>query len=179
MPSISPIKKSPVTQYLQRNKFHVTKEDYRPGLRRYTQFFYGENGDYLGEMMLTPKGLYGTEIHKLIFEEKLKPLFREYTRVKAKMASFWSKRDKEVDEYLPIAYTTTRISIDLKNKTQTTQVIERVLEQEPKLIQEVKEKYGSDIYEYDNQIFKYKIKSVNEEIKPYKWNKYHKYNVFI
>jgi hypothetical protein len=179
MPKVPPITKSPVTEYLLKNKFFTVKEETLPGTRHYTQFFYGENEDYLGEMMIQPKGWFDAEVHKIIFEEKLKPIFREYTRIKTKMASFWSKKNKEIDEYLPIAYTTTKVIIDLKNKTQTKKIIERVLENEPVLIQEVKEKYGTNVYDIDNQIFKYKIKSVTEETKPYKWNKYHKYNVFV
>lgn len=178
MASVSPIKKSPITQYLRDNNYFIKRENDKLGRNHYS-YFYGANGDYLGEMTIHPKGFYDCEVHKLIFEEKLKPIFREYTRVKAKMASFWSKTNKEIDEYLPIAYTTTRVTIDLKNNTQTKQVIERALEKEPVLIQEVKEKYGTNVYEFENQDFKYKIKSVTEETKPYKWNKYHKYNVFI
>lgn len=179
MPKVPPITKSPITEYLLKNKFHAIKEDSFPYAKHCNQHFYGENGNYLGEMMIHPKGWYDAEVHKLIFEDKLKPIFKEYTRIKSKMASFWSKNKKEIDEYLPIAYTTTRVTIDLKNKTQTTKIIERVLENEPVLIQEVKEKYGRNVYEIENQIFKYKIKSVTEETKPYKWNKYHKYNVFV
>jgi len=179
MPKVPPITKSPITEYLLKNKFHSIKEDCLQGTRHHSQHFYSEGGNYLGEMMIKPRGWYDTEVHKLIFEEKLKPIFREYTRVKSKMASFWSKNNKEIDEFLPIAYTTTRVTIDLKNKTQTKQIIERVLENEPVLIQEVKEKCGIDVYEFENQQFKYKIKSVTEETKPYTWNKYHKYNIYI
>lgn len=177
MPSVSPIKNSPVTQYLRANNYCIKHEKDKLGRNSYS-YFYGANGDYLGEMIIHPKGWYEREVHKLIFEEKLKPIFREYTRVKAKMASFWSKTNKEIDEFLPIAYTTTRVTIDLKNKTQTKQVIERALEKEPVLIQGVKEKYGTNVYEFENQPFKYIIKSVTEETKPYEWNKYHKYNIF-
>ena len=179
MPNVSPITQSPITKYLLKNKYNVVKADYRIGARRYSQYFYGKDGDYLGEMLLSPKGDYGTEVHKLIFEEKLKPIYREYTRVKPQMASFWSKENRDIDEYLPIAYTTERVTIDLKNNTQTQLIIKRVLEQEPKLIQEVKEKYGINVYELENQTFKYKIQSVTEETKPYKWGKYSKYNAFI
>ena len=177
MPSVSPIKRTPITQYLRDNNYFVKHEKDKIGRNNYS-YFYGANGDYLGEMTIRPKG-YGLEISKLIFEEKLKPIFREYTRVKAKMASFWSKTNKEIDEFLPIAYTTERITIDLKNKTQTKRVIERVLENTPVIIQEVKENYGINVYELENQTFKYKIKSITEETKPYKWNKYHKYNIFV
>ena len=178
MPSVSPIKKSPITQYLRNNKYFVKHDKDKIGRNNYS-YFYGANGDYLGEMTIHPKGLYEREIHKLIFEEKLKPVYREYTKVKAKMASFWSKTNKETDEYLPIAYTTTRVTIDLKNKTQTKQVIERELVQQPDLIQEVQEKYGINVYEFENQQFRYKIKSVTEETKPYEWGKYSKYNAFV
>lgn len=177
MPSVSPIKKSPVTQYLRDNRYFIKQEKDKIG-RNNCSYFYASNGDYLGEMTIHPKGLYEREISKLMFEEKLKPIFREYTKIKVKMATFWSKTNKEIDEYLPIAYTTTRVTIDLKNKTQTKQVIERTLENEPVLIQEVKEKYGTNVYEYEKQEFKYKIKSLTEETKPYKWGKYSKYGVF-
>lgn len=178
MPSVSPIKKSPVTQYLLDNKYFVKHEKDKIGRNNY-YYFFGANNDYLGEMTIHPKGMHELEVHKLMFKEKLKPIFREYTRIKAKMGSFWSKDSIEKDEYLPTGYTTTRITIDLENKTQTMQVIERVLEQEPKLIQGVKEKYGTNAYELENQVFKYKIKSVTEETKPYKWGKYSKYNIFV
>ena len=177
MPSVMPIKKSPITQYLLNNKYCVKHEKDKIGRNNYAYFF-GANGDYLGEMTIHPKGFYEKEVHKLIFEEKLKPIFREYTRVKAKMASFWSKANKELEEYLPVAYTTTRVTIDLKNKTKTVQVVERTLENEPILMQEVKEKCGINVYELENQQFKYKIKSVTEETKPYKWGKYSKYGEF-
>ena len=177
MPSVSPITKSPVTKYLQDNKFIAKKGE---GLARneYT-YFYGENGDYLGEMVVHPKGIFDCEISKLIFREKLKPIFREYTRIKAKMRDFWYKGNMDNCEYKPIAYTTTRVTIDLKKSAQTKQVIERILEQEPVLIPEVKEKYGINAYKLENQEFKYIIKSVTEETKPYKWGKYSKYNVFV
>ena len=177
MPKVSPIKKSPITQYLQDSNYFVKHEKDKIGRNNYS-YFYGANGDYLGEMTIHPKGFYGKEINKLIFEEKLKPIYREYTRIKAKMATFWSNGNSETDEYLPIAYTTTRVTIDLKNKTQTKQVIERVLENEPVLNKDIKEKSGMNIYELDNQIFKYKIASVTEETKPYKWGKYSKYNAY-
>jgi len=177
MPSVSPITKSSVTKYLLKNKFHAVKQDSNPFWKHHDLYFYGENGNYLGEMTINPKN-YGIEVHKLIFGEKLKPIFREYTRVKPKMASFWSKENKDIDEYKPIAYTATRVTIDLKNKTQTKQVIEHVLEQEPVPIGGIKERYGINVYEWENQTFKYKIKSVTEETKPYKWGKYSKYNVF-
>ena len=177
MPSVSPIKKSPVTKYLLKNNYVAKKGD---GLarNRYT-YFYGKNGDYLGEMVVHPKGIYDCEISKLIFQEKLKPIFREYTRISAKMHTFWSKNNPDTDEFLPVAYTTTRVVIDLKNKTQTKQIIERVLEKEPVLIKDAKEKYGIDVYEFENQPFKYKVQSVTEETKPYKWNKWHKYNIYV
>ena len=177
MPSVSPITKSPITEYLLKNKFHAVKQDNNPLWKHHNLYFYGENKDYLGEMIFNPKG-HGIEIHKLIFQEKLKPIFREYTRISAKMRSFWSKNNSDTDEFLPIAYTTTRVVIDLKNKTQTKQVIERVLEKEPVLIKDVKEKYGIEVYEFENQQFKYKVQSVTEETKPYKWNKYHKNNIY-
>lgn len=177
MPSVSPIKKSPVTRYLRNNKYFVKHEKEKVGRNNYS-YFYAQNGDYLGEMTIHPKGYYECEISKLIFKEKLKPIFREYTTIKTKMATFWDKENPDTDEYKPIAYTTTRVTIDLKKKTQTKQVIERVLEQKPTLIKRIKEKYGINIYELKNQIFKYKIQSVTEETKPYTWGKYSKYGVF-
>lgn len=177
MPSVMPIKKSPITQYLLNNKYCVKHEESKIGRNNY-YYFYGANNDYLGEMTIHPKGYYELEVSKLIFKEKLKPIFREYTRIRTKMASFWDKENPDTDEYKPIAYTTTRVTIDLKKKTKTKQVIERVLEQEPVLHKGIKEKYGINIYELKNQTFKYKIKSVTEETKPYKWGKYSKYGEF-
>ena len=176
MPSVSKINKSTITKYLQANKFRIEKGAER-NLRN--MYFYGENGDYLGTMTVHPKSFNEVEVSKLIFKEKLKPIFREYTRVKNKMGTFWSMNDKNTDEYLPIGSTTTRVTIDLQNKTQTKTIIERVLEQEPKLIQDVYEKYNTRIYELEGQEFKYKIKSITEETKPYKWNKWHKYNIYV
>ena len=71
MPSVSPITKSSVTKYLLKNKFHAVKQDSNPFWKHHDLYFYGENGDYLGEMMVHPKEG-GIEVHKLIFEEKLK-----------------------------------------------------------------------------------------------------------
>ena len=130
-------------------------------------FFYGENDGYLGTMNVKPRGFHEVEVSKLIFKEKLKPIFREYTLVKNKMCNFWSTKDKNIDEYLPIGSTTTRVTIDLQNKTQTKTIIERVLEQEPKLIQDVYKKYDIEAYELEGQKFKYKIKSITEKTKPY------------
>lgn len=177
MPSVSKINKSPITKYLQANKFRVEKSAER-NLR--DMYFYGENGDYLGTMALNHKG-YGLEVFKLIFEDKLKPVLREYTLIKNKMADFCFSNnfDYNKSKFLPIASTTTRVVIDIKNKTQTKTVIERELEQEPKLIQDVYEKYNTKVYELEGQKFKYKIKSITEETKPYKWNKWHKYNVYV
>jgi len=176
MPSVSRISKSPITKYLKANKYRVEKSA-RRNLR--DMYFYGENGDYLGTMTVHPKGFNEVEVSKLIFKEKLKPIFKEYTQIKNKMGTFWSMKDKNIDEYLPIGSTTTRVTIDLQNKTQTKMIIERELEQEPKLIQDVYEKYNTKVYELEGQKFNYKIKSITEETKPYKWNKWHKYNVYV
>ena len=176
MPSVSKINKSPITKYLQANKFRAEKSNKR-NLRN--MYFYGENGDYLGEMTVHPRGFNEVDVSKLIFKEKLKPIFREYTRFKNKMGTFWSLKDKNINEFLPIGSTTTRVTIDLENKTQTKTIIERELEQEPKLIQDVYEKYNTKVYELEGQKFKYKIKSITEETKPYEWKKWHKYNIYI
>lgn len=180
MPSVSKISKSPITKYLSNKNFHAIRQDNNPNRKHHDLYFYSKDNDYLGEMMINQKGQ-GIEVHKLIFKEKLKPVFREYTRVKNKMAEFWSskKPDFENYEYLPIGFTTTRVTIDLENKTQTKTIIERVLEQEPQLIQKVYEKYGIKAYELNGQTFKYKIDSITEETKPYKWNKLHKYNIYL
>ena len=176
MPSVSPVKKSPIAKYLQKNNYRIEKND-----KRYIRelYFYSENNDYLGTMVIHPRGFHEIEISKLIFKEKLQPIFREYTQIKNKMGTFWSLKDKNTDEYLPIGSTTTRVTIDLQNKTQTKTVIERGLEKSPKLIQDVYEKYGTKVYELEGQEFKYKIKSVTEETKPYIWNKWHKYNIYV
>lgn len=180
MPSILPIKKSPVTKYLRANGFHAVKQDNNLYCKHHDLYFYSKDDDYLGEMMINRKSN-RIEINKLIFKEKLKPIFKEYTQVKNKMAEFWSssKPDFENNEFLPISSTTTRVTIDLENGTQTKTIIERILEQEPKLIKEVYEKYGIKAFELDGQTFKYKIKSVTEETKPYKWNKLCKYNIYL
>ena len=176
MPSVSPIKKSPITKYLQDNNYRIEKNKER---YIHEMYFYAKNGDYLGTMVVHPRGYHEVEVSKLIFKEKLKPIFREYTRIKNKMGTFWNLKDKNIDEFLPIASTTTKVTIDLQSKTQTKTIIERVLEKAPKLIQDAHEKYGIDVYELEGQEIKYKIKSVTEETQPYEWNKWHKYNVYI
>ena len=178
MLSVSKINKSPITKYLSNKKFHAIKQDNNPYRKHRDLYFYSKDNDYLGEMMINQKGQ-GIEVHKLIFKEKLKPIFREYTQIKNKMGTFWSMKDKNIDEYLPIGSTTTRVTIDLENRTKTKTIIERELEQEPKLIQDVYEKYNTRVYELEGQKFNYKIKSITEETKPYKWNKWQKYNVFF
>ena len=180
MLNVSQINKSPITKYLLGKKFYAVKQDNNPYRIHHDLYFYGKDNEYLGEMLVNQKG-HGIEINKLIFNGKLKPIYREYTIIKNKMAEFWSsdRPDPEKDKFLPISSTTTKVVIDLENKTQTKSVIERELEQEPKLIQEVLDKGGIKVYELEDQSFKYKIKSITEEVKPYKWNKWQKYNVYF
>jgi hypothetical protein len=104
------------------------------------------------------------------------------------MGDFWSRETIENpelyfesqgnDKFVPISSTTEKVTIDLVNKTQTKQTIERVLETAPRLINEISEKFGMKVYELENQPFRYVIKNITEETKPYKWGKYSKYNVF-